>query len=161
MVTFFFGLGRGEIPRLKQRQGFTPTPSNDSYRLKPRGEKVRDFESFWAAYPRKINKKKAQLAWVRLLPDQQFVASEALPVHVRFWQMAATPAEFIPHCATWLNQERWTDELEVPQPAKAENEWWRSKAGIEAKAKEMGMWPPRTGEDWHSLKARLLAKAAA
>jgi hypothetical protein len=117
-----------------------------------------EFLEFWAAYPKKVAKLDALKAWAKLTPEQQFAARESLPVHVRYWQAAGTAKEYLPHCATWLNGQRWEDELEMPKAP--ESEWWRSKAGIEAKARELGMWPPRTGEDWHSLKARILARAA-
>lgn len=115
-----------------------------------------DFGIFWAHYPRKVAKKDAQKAWSKLTSAQKQAAMEALPKHIKRWDDPI----FIPYPASWLNGERWEDELEECKP-KAQNDWWRSTAGIEAKAREMGMWPPRAGEDWHSLKARILAKEAA
>lgn len=92
--------------------------------------------------------------------EEQFAALHALPVHVRYWQQANYTNEYIPHLRTWLHQKRWADELAMPESKKPEADWWRSTAGIEAKARELGMWPPKAGEDWHSLKARILARAA-
>ena len=118
-----------------------------------------DFDSaFWCNYPRKIAKAHALKMWNRLTAEQKFAASQSLPVHVRYWNMAGRDLEKIPHAGTWLGGERWTDELEMPKP-KVGDDWMRSKAGIEAKAKELGI-TPKLGEDWHSLKARIMARAA-
>jgi hypothetical protein len=119
---------------------------------------VTDFEQFWLLYPRKVAKAHARTMWARLTDPQKFAALQSLPAHVRYWQIAGRDQERIPHPGSWIGGERWEDELEMPKAP--ESEWWRSKAGIEAKARELGMWPPRTGEDWHSLKARILARAA-
>lgn len=91
--------------------------------------------------------------------SQKFVALESLPMHIRYWELSGRSKDYVPYPASWCRGERWTDELEMPEK-KAGIDWWRSTAGIEAKAKELGMWPPKAGEDWHSLKARLMAKAA-
>lgn len=119
-----------------------------------------DFEQFWAIYPRRVAKKDAEKMWARLTPDQKWLALQAMPLHVRYWQAANREPDRIPHAATWINGERWNDELAMPEAKAPQVDWWRSTAGIETKARELGMWPPRTGEDWHSLKARILAKAA-
>jgi hypothetical protein len=121
-----------------------------------------DFAQFWTLYPRKVARAHALKMWRRLNAEEKFAALQSIPVHVRFWQIAGTSIDKIPHAGTWLNPvdgRRWEDELQMPAK-KSADDWWRSTAGIEAKAREMGMWPPRAGEDWHSLKARLLAKAA-
>jgi hypothetical protein len=113
-----------------------------------------DFGIFWAVYPKRVAKKDAERAWKRLTSQQRVAAMEALPRHIENW---AEP-EFIPYPASWLNGERWEDEI---QPKKnPAPDWWRSTAGIEAKAREVGI-VPKLGEDWMSLKARVMAKVAA
>lgn len=118
-----------------------------------------DFESFWGPYPRKVAKKDAEDAWAKLTPEKKFAALESLPIHVRYWNAAGTAKEYLPYPATWIRGERWTDELEMPED-QAQAQWWKTTAGIAAKAREVGI-EPRLGEDWHSLKARILAKKAA
>jgi hypothetical protein len=126
-------------------------------------ERLRDmkngFESFWEIYPRKVAKKDAARAWARLTTEQQFAAIQSLPVHIKYWDLAGRTKETTPHASSWLNGERWTDELEMPAK-KSDAVWWRSTAGIEAKAREVGI-VPKLGEDWMSLKARVMAKVAA
>ncbi len=118
-----------------------------------------EFEQFWSLYPRKVAKAHARKMWQRLTAEQKFAATAALPVHVRYWRLAGRDLERIPHCGSWLGGERWEDELEMPAE-KNGADWWRSTAGIEAKAKQVGI-APKLGEDWHSLKARILAKEKA
>ncbi len=117
-----------------------------------------DFESFFNLYPRKVSRKDAEKAWLALTPEQKFAAIESLPIHIRYWSAAGTTKEYLPYPASWLRGERWEDELEMP---KAEGDWWRSTAGIEAEARKLGMWPPKAGEDWMSLKAKIMARKAA
>ena len=123
-----------------------------------------DFDrDFWTHYPRKVAKAHAQKMWRRLTNEEKFAAAQSLPIHVRFWRMAGTAPDKIPHAGTWLNPidgRRWEDELEMPE-APENQQWWKTQSGIEAKARAIGMWPPRAGEDWHSLKARILAKERA
>ena len=114
---------------------------------------------FWSRYPKKIARAAALKMWNRLNAEEKFAAVHALPVHIRYWELAGRTRETTPNAATWLNPvdgRRWEDELDIP---KVDGDWMRSKAGIEAKAKELGI-TPKLGEDWHSLKARIMARAA-
>ena len=119
-----------------------------------------DFDTFWMLYPRRVSRKDAQLAWSKLTEAQRFAAIQSLPIHVRYWNAAGTGKEFLPYPATWLRGERWTDELEMPAPMNEMGEWWKTTAGIQRKALSLGM-QAKPGEDWHQLKARILAKERA
>lgn len=70
------------------------------------------FDYFWSSYPRKISKKMAKRAWEKLSTAQQKEAIEGLKGYVLYWERKGIEKEFIPHASTWLNQERWDDELE-------------------------------------------------
>lgn len=65
------------------------------------------FDIFWTIYPRKVAKKDALKAWSKLDADQQKKAIEVLPQHCRRWE----DPQFTPHAASWLNGERFDDEL--------------------------------------------------
>ena len=82
------------------------------------------FASFWQAYPRKVCKK-AALQKFRAATEKGATLEQmlkALEEHKgsEQWQ----DPQYIPHPSTWLNQERWNDELtplpnqnqEVPPP---------------------------------------------
>lgn len=79
-----------------------------------------DFDNFWNAYPRKTGKKPAQKTWERLNPDATLIQkiSEALVKHKESEQWVKDNGIFIPYPATWLNQERWNDEVIKAIPKK-------------------------------------------
>ena len=106
------------------------------------------FDEFWLLYPRKISKATARKAWAKLSAEQQLMAAKAIN----------TELEFIPYAATWLNQERWEDELVIePKKEKIDKKWMFSNEGIEAKAKELGVLG--TGYDsYDSLKRKCMSK---
>lgn len=119
-----------------------------------------DFESFWQHFPRKEAKKDAMKAWAHMTEEQKFTARASIPLHVRFWNLSGRERHYIPLAATWLRGERWSDELEMPAPRDEMGEWWKTTAGIQRKALSIGI-TAKPGEDWHSLKARIMAKEAA
>ena len=113
------------------------------------------FEEFWSKYPRKVAKLDARKMWARLTEDQQEAAITALPNHISFWNATTTP-QYIPHAASWLNGERFEDEL--PEITPRGQEWWRSAAGIEAKGRELGL-NPKPGESQQEYAGRIRARA--
>ena len=75
-----------------------------------------DFEIFWATYPLHVAKKKAAQAWARaaLDADEQGVVLAALRAQIAHRAHTRAVGQWMPewpHPATWLNGERWTDEL--------------------------------------------------
>lgn len=71
------------------------------------------FEQFWQAYPRKASKKAAKEIWLRINPDDVLFSTimTALENAKAWWQSQGTALKHIPHPATWLDEERWEDEL--------------------------------------------------
>jgi hypothetical protein len=65
------------------------------------------FEVFWEMYPNHRNPKKAETKWKGLTVKNQKLAMEALPNHVAHWDNP----RFVPYATTWINQERWLDEI--------------------------------------------------
>ena len=116
------------------------------------------FDEFWSLYPRKIAKATARKAWAKLSAEQQLMAAKAIDTHCQYWKAKETELEFIPYPATWLNNERWEDELVIePKKEKQSKEWMFSNEGIEAKARELGIMG--NGYDTYaSLKAKCMSK---
>ena len=116
------------------------------------------FDEFWSIYPRKIAKAVARKSWQRLSASQQLMAAKAIDTHCQYWKTKETELEFIPHPATWLNQERWEDELVIePKKQKESKEWMFSNEGIDAKARELGIMG--NGYDsYASLKSKCMNK---
>lgn len=67
------------------------------------------FADFWLLYPRRVAKKDAIKAWNRI-PDTLHVRIlTALVAWRAVWR--DKDAEYLPYPASWLNGERWEDEL--------------------------------------------------
>ena len=71
------------------------------------------FESFWEIYPKKQDKKKAKQKFLKLCKDEKKYQEimqglrNVLPV----W--AKKDTKYIPMPTTWLNGERWNDEVDL------------------------------------------------
>lgn len=71
-----------------------------------------DFDTFWLLYPKRMARKEARRAWDRLSAADQLAAIVGLAAWRRVW-LARGEMQYVPHAATWINGERWTDELPV------------------------------------------------
>jgi len=70
------------------------------------------FDAFWQAYPKRVEKKKAQELFRRLPAIQQRMAID----DVRSGRYTGTDKRFIPNPTTYLRGERWEDErTDAPQ----------------------------------------------
>lgn len=71
------------------------------------------FDEFWKSYPRKIAKPNARKAWMKLRPTEAI--AKKIIAGVEKWkttnQWKKDDGQFIPHPATFLNQQRWEDEI--------------------------------------------------
>jgi hypothetical protein len=68
------------------------------------------FNEFWKEYPRKENKKKAQEIWTRKNLDKKY--EEIISFISKAKQTDRWNKGITPHATTFLNQERWEDEIE-------------------------------------------------
>ena len=97
----------------------TPTPAADAGKpsIEPSKEPllsdmdVLDFELFWDHYPRKVAKGNARKAFKKAV-EKVDVALILFMVHDYAESVKNKDPKFIPHPATWLNGERWADQLE-------------------------------------------------
>lgn len=110
----------------------TPLPPKGGRRRAPvelTKELMEAFEVFYAAYHRKVGKKAALAAWIRLGPD------EALRAKILGALAAQRPHldrrennRYIPHASTWLSHARWEDELPGAKAAPVDatgSPWWQ------------------------------------
>lgn len=68
------------------------------------------FEAFWEIYPRKIGKGSARTAFEKASKKEN--PETILQVATFYANKSDLPdLQFIPHPTTWLNQERWNDDL--------------------------------------------------
>lgn len=125
------------------------------------------FERFWARYPRHVAKKDAMKAWARLTDEQTVRAFEALPDHVAFWRSRGE-VQYIPYPATWINGERWEDELLVPvgdklvtkqeaEEFEASRRWNEAMLQVQDEHKGRMLTPDELGR---LTRAKLIGRAA-
>ncbi len=76
-----------------------------------------DFDSWWAAWPRKVAKQAALKAYrsARRKKASADLLITSAADQVAAWRSAGKELEFIPHAATWLNEERYNDVVERPK----------------------------------------------
>lgn len=67
---------------------------------------AKSFDEFWSQYPRKTAKGSARKAYATALKK---VEADTLLTALCAFPFSDDP-RYIPHPATWLNQERWSDE---------------------------------------------------
>jgi len=72
------------------------------------------FNDAWLAYPRKIGKGNAEKAWDKAIKkiDERELC-KLLSQYID--SLSGRDQKFIPHLSTWLNGERWHDDIEAPQ----------------------------------------------
>ena len=73
------------------------------------------FDAFYQAYPVKKGRATAVKAWGKIKMDGQLYERimVALEAQKKMPQWTKDGGQFIPHPASWLNQERWEDEVKV------------------------------------------------
>jgi len=75
------------------------------------------FEEFWKVYPKKQNKKKTEQWFKKYKPPENLFKTIINKVEkfkeTKDWQKEN--GKYIPMATTWLNGERWNDEVEVKQ----------------------------------------------
>lgn len=96
---------------IPQKLGYS---KNYNQELDPQNQ-IHSFAHFWERYPRKRGKRKAEEAWHKALKRvsaeiimrglEEQLASESFSDQI----------QYIPYPSTWLNQDRWEDEVEVTQ----------------------------------------------
>lgn len=77
----------------------------------------RNFEKFWEAYPRKVGKQNAYKAFLKLKVDSETLEKILFAINQQKSSEQWQDERYIPHPSTWLNGERWNDEL--PKPKKS------------------------------------------
>ena len=74
------------------------------------------FFAFYALYPRHVARKAAERAWAKLKPDAALMEQIMAGLRAQLPMFAGRDWEHIPYPATWLNGERWLDEVPKPKP---------------------------------------------
>lgn len=125
------------------------------------------FERFWAAWPksqRKVGKVDCERRWKRAGLD---AAVDKILAHVEAMKGTQQWREgFEPAPSTYLNQQRWNDEVPADQPKTAGSvpgsaataNWWETATGVEQKGTELGV-QKKPGEEFWRYRVRVFKRA--
>lgn len=115
--------GESEIPVSQKPVSLSPEtrksdaliPSNKNHHESSSLDHL--FDQFWSAYPRKVGKGIARKAFHRLMAKKDAPSiHDLLNALVRYTNSISDP-KYIAHPTTWLNGERWLDELDMKTEA--------------------------------------------
>lgn len=102
-------------------------------------EKEKGFELFWELYPSKRKKPAARIAWMnmRVHSEEQYaLINSAVERYKKTNQWQEENGRYIPDPDTFLQDERWTDEIKLPEAVQAADKEAQEKAEWIAKNKE-------------------------
>lgn len=89
--------------------------------LAPLADPEPTFEDFWKPWPRKVDKEPARKAFDKALKKASAtVIVEACRAYAERCRLVDQDATFIPHATTWLNKERWGNDLDAVMPLPAQ-----------------------------------------
>lgn len=88
-------------------------PNNKSLTINNKEEIIKiDFSIFWDLYGKKINSKDSKKKWDKLSLSEQQKIIDTLPNFKK-----GKDYQYLPNPTTYLNQQRWNDELEFKPQA--------------------------------------------
>jgi hypothetical protein len=101
------------------RDGHDPEPvaarSRPSRKLRSPSSALEGFADFWAVYPRKKDRVRAEKEWAKLAPDADLRARILADVERRkASEWRDCEPRYILHASTYLHGKRWTDEPDKP-----------------------------------------------
>lgn len=115
-----------------QHSSSNATATKSHANREPRTDNKEDidrFEKFWKKYPRKIAKPNAKKAWLRIKPDDALTQKMIDAIDKQ--GLYGREIQFVPHPATWLNGERWEDEVQRQKSSEsAMPEWAKGRVAI-------------------------------
>lgn len=105
--------------RKKSGRGRMPKDEHGNVILDDIQERM--FELFWKNYPRKDGKQAARRAWWKQNPDIDLLKTMLMAIERLKETEQWRDRNIIPHAATWLNNSRWLDAEELPDPGAGDN----------------------------------------
>lgn len=141
---------RGELKNRTLRHAEANTPShgekvlrhtetNNNINNKGNNNRSNGFDRFWKIYPKKVKKKDSLSKWKAKQLDQKIdlIISD---VENRLKNDQRWKDGFIPDPTTYLNGERWEDEVTKATDEQGESlSWWDTATGIRNRGIELGV----------------------
>ena len=77
------------------------------------------FNQFWQEYPKKVNKQTAYKSFIKLKVNDDLLKTiiSNIKERLKIGEWKLSEKQFIPNASTYLNQERWNDEIITPYKA--------------------------------------------
>lgn len=107
-------------------------------------EKEKGFERFWELYPSKRKKPVARIAWMnmRVHSEEQYaLINAAVERYKKTNQWQEENGRYIPDPDTFLQDERWTDEIKLSEAVQA----------ADREAQEKDEWIAKNKERWAAI----------
>ncbi len=91
------------------------TSVNNITPIIPKNDIEKMFDAFWEIYPNKKARANAYKSFVKVVTNKELFEEimNKVKLYKQTTQWLKDNGQFIPHPATWLNQKRWEDELEI------------------------------------------------
>jgi 5-methylcytosine-specific restriction endonuclease McrA len=145
------GIERIGKERIGSERKGEDTKGSNTMAGKPSGVR---FDDWWKAYPKKAKKKQSREIWKRKRLDSK---ADDLIADVQNreqnddrWQRG-----FVPDPTTYLNGERWQDDIEAPKKGNGKVPPLSDEAGMKQFGTEHGAHP-KPGESWYQYRERLV-----
>lgn len=107
-------------------------------------EKDKGFEQFWEIYPTKRKKHVAKIAWLNMRvhsQEQYALIGAAVERYKKTDQWQEKNGRYIPDPDTFLQDERWTDEIKLSEAVQA----------ADREAQEKDEWIAKNKERWAAI----------
>lgn len=111
-----FTVNHGGSPPESESESESESRIQNTPPITPQGESVDDgFDRFWGCYPKKVGKGYAFKVWKKINPSKSLTEQiiSAVEEQKKSEQWKKEDGQYIPNPATWLNQGRWEDDLNV------------------------------------------------
>ena len=94
----------------------TTNNNQDNHNNHNKYKSAAEFEKFWKIYPKKTGKMTAQASFEKALNSgtsaKRIIDALQLIVNLKWSKFPEDEKRYIPNPTTWLNQERWNDEVD-------------------------------------------------
>lgn len=123
------GKEEGKEKEKDKEEILPPNSPPKGKRLTPPSVEEDLFERFWKAYPKKVGKGAALKAFekAKVNADLIVVIEKSIEQQKKTDQWKKENGQFIPNPATWLNQQRWEDEVAVKKTDDYDDDWFQKK----------------------------------
>lgn len=112
--------GRPKTEKTQEKGKKTEDKKEESTKEETKADEGLLFEQFWAAYPKKQDRKTAFAVWEDLSPDETLLEQILSALH---WQVRSESWKkdgglYVPMPANYLQNRRWEDEVTVTESGK-------------------------------------------